>query len=136
MAGSASDYVEALFLNSLLGGVGFFTPGSVYLAAYTAAPTDAGGGTEVSGGSYARVQITNNTTNFPNAVSGEKNLGVAQLFPEATGSWGTVTHFGILDAGTGGNLLFWGELTTPQAITTGDILRFPAGSGGLRVICD
>ncbi len=136
MAGSASTYFANIIMAHVFGKTTYTAPSPLYLAAYTSAPSDAGGGAEVTGGGYARVAITNNTTNFPAPVGGETNLGVVQSFPEATAGWGIITHFGILDAATNGNLIIWGALGTPQSIGVGDILRFPAGGTGLRLTCD
>lgn len=96
-------------------------PTAWYVALFTDDPTDAGTGTEVSGGSYARTAVT-----F--TVSGDtaSNSGAVE-FPEATGSWGTITHIGIYDASTSGNLIAHAALTASKAIASGDILRFPIG---------
>ncbi|MEB2351860.1 MAG: hypothetical protein OZ924_10645 [Burkholderiaceae bacterium] len=128
MPGSKSDYLEGKMLDHILGGGDYVRPATVHLALYTAAPTDAGGGTEVSGGSYARAAVTNNATNWPAASAGSKSNGTAISFPAATASWGTVVAVGIFDAPSGGNLLYWADLTTPKAIGAGDTARFPAGS--------
>lgn len=128
MAGSFSDYLEDELLDHVLGGGDFTRPASVYVGLFTAAPTDAGGGTEVSGGDYARVEVTNNSTNWPAASGGSKSNGAAMTFPVATASWGTVAAFGIFDAASGGNLLAWGDLTTSRAIASGDVANFPADS--------
>lgn len=128
MPGSKSDYLENKLLDLVLGAAAFSAPGTVYLALYTAAPTDAGGGTEVSGGSYARAAVTNNATNWPAASAGSKSNGAAISFTPATASWGTVVAVGIFDAPSAGNLLYWADLTTSKAIGAGDTARFPAGS--------
>src|SRR5690606_1282100 len=95
----------------------------------TTAPTQAGGNfKEPSGNGYARVAVTNNSTNWPAASNGAKSNANAITFPQATGSWGTVTHFGIFDAATSGNLLAWGELSQSKAISAGDTPYFAAGS--------
>lgn len=124
---SKSDFLENELLDHVFGNAAYTAPANVYVALYTAAPTDAGGGTEVSGGSYARVTVANNATNWPAAVGGAKSNGVAITFPQATASWGTVTHFGIFDAASGGNLLRWGSLGTAKAIGNGDTANFPIG---------
>ncbi len=129
-----SNYLIAKVQNLLLGSQAYSVPGTVYLALYTSAPSAGGGGTEVSGGGYARVSVVNNNTNWPD-VSGAatKTLGVAQSFPIATGNWGTVTHVGIFDASSGGNLLMFGTLDTPVAVTTNDTFTFPLGTAGLEI---
>src|SRR5438034_720947 len=98
MAGSKSDYLEGKVLDHVLGNTAYSAPGTTYVALYTATPGETNAGTEVSGGSYGRVSVTNNTTNWPNAVSSVKHNGIDITFTTATGSWGTVTSFGILDA--------------------------------------
>lgn len=129
MAGK-SDYLENEILDHILGGGDYVRPATVYIALYTAAPTDAGGGTEVSaagGTNYVRLAVTNDATNFPAAVGGAKSNGVALEFAEAGASWGEVVAFGILDAAVAGNLLMWNNLVTPKTIDVGDTARFKAG---------
>ena len=96
-------------------------PTAWFVALYTGAPNDAGGGTEVSGGAYARQAVT-----F--SVSGDTatNAGAIE-YPTATAGYGTVTHVGIFDASTGGNLIAYAALTASKTIDTGDVLRLPAG---------
>ena len=120
-----SDYLENKVLDHLLGAVPFTAPGTVYFALYTSAPSDAGGGTEVSGGGYSRVAVVNNATNWPAATAGTKRNGAVITFPEATAAWGSITAIGILDAATAGNLLFWTSITS-RSVVTGDIPRFNA----------
>jgi hypothetical protein len=122
-----SNYLEAALNDHVLGGPDFTRPGTVYFALFTAVSDgEAGSVTPVSGGAYERVPVTNNDTNFPATTSGtgQKANGTQITFPTATSSWGTVTHWGIYDAEYGGNLLYWGELTTSRAVTTGDTPRF------------
>lgn len=123
MAGK-SDYLENKLLDHVLNGVAYSSPASVYVGLYTSAPTDAGGGTEVSGGSYARVQMTGG---FDTASGGATANTAAITFPTSSGAWGTVTHFGIFDASTNGNLLYWGALAASKTIASGDIAKFNAG---------
>lgn len=136
MAGSKSDYLEKAILDYLLGGVALASAGTVYIALSTAAYSDAATGasmTEVSATStaYARVAVTNNTTNWPAATGtspASKANGAAFTFPTATGSWGTVTSFYIVDAASAGNILYGGDLTTSKAIASGDTATFAASS--------
>tara|TARA_R110001592_G_C13000594_1_gene735867 strand:- start:65 stop:445 length:381 start_codon:yes stop_codon:yes gene_type:complete len=96
-------------------------PTAWHLALYTSAPDDTGGGTEVSGSAYARQSVA-----F--TISGNTASNTSALeFPTATGSYGTVTHVGVFDASSGGNLIAYAALTTSKAIDTGDVLRVPAG---------
>lgn len=106
-------------------------PTTVYIALYTAAPTAAGGGTEVSGGSYARAAITTDLTNFPTITTGEAANAVAVPFAQASAPWGNCVAWGMHDALSGGNLLFFGALTPNKTITTGDILTI--GIGVLKI---
>ncbi|MGA9995632.1 MAG: hypothetical protein WBP93_09470 [Pyrinomonadaceae bacterium] len=123
-----SRYLENALLDHVLGGGDYARPATVYVALFTAAPTDTGGGTEVSGGSYARAAITNNATNFPAASGGVKSNAVAVNFASASASWGSIVAVAIFDALTGGNLLFWATLTTPRTVSTGDAPSFSIGA--------
>jgi hypothetical protein len=127
MAGSKSNYLENEVLDHVLGNAAYIAPATVYLALYTTAPTDAGGGVEVSAPSYARKALTNNATNWPAAVGGVKSNGVDIVFDTAEEPWGTIVAFGIFDAATLGNLLYWGDLTVSRAIDAGDAAFFRAG---------
>lgn len=124
---NASDYLENKIAALLFGATAYSIPATYYFALFTSAPDDTGGGTEVSGGSYARAAVTNNVTNFPAPTGGVSANGTAISFAQATASWGTVTHFGIFDALTGGNLIVWGALTTPKTVATNDTVSFSAG---------
>lgn len=93
------------------------------VALYTAAPSDTGGGTEVSGGSYARASLGAMTSSSGGATSNVANI----VFPQASGSWGTVTHFAIFDSNGTPKFIVWGALTTPQLVSTGVNYSIPAG---------
>lgn len=108
MAGGKSDYLEAAQLNEVLGATAFTAPGTVYMALYSASPTDASAGTELTGNGYARVSITNNTTNFP--AANPKQNGTPIAFPTATADWARALSWQLLDASSGGNRLYWGPL--------------------------
>lgn len=111
--GSASSYTK---------------PATVYVALFTSMPTVLGNdGTEVAGGSYARVAVTNNGTNFPNAVAGVKQNGAVITFPQATAGWGAIVGVGIYDAATSGNLQDFATLTTPKTVQNGDVFSLPVG---------
>ena len=97
-------------------------PSGTYVALFTATPNDAGGGTEVSGGSYARTAVT-----FSAASGGATSNSATVTFPTASASWGTVTHIGIFDASTGGNLLWHGALAASKAVDSSDTFSIPAG---------
>ena len=119
MAGSKSDFLENELLDHVLGNAAYTAPSNVYVALYTVAPTDAGGGTEVTGGSYARVTVVNNSTNWPAASSGAKANGTQVTFATATAAWGTVVALGIFDALTGGHLLYWADLSSSVVVGSG-----------------
>jgi hypothetical protein len=87
---------------------------------------EAGAGTEVTGGSYARV--TTGASDWNTASAGSTSNAAAITFPTASASWGTVTHFALMDAATGGNMLRWAALGTSKAVGNGDTATFPAGS--------
>ena len=124
MAG-LTNFGEDLVLDFLFTTGTATRPTAWYVSLYTVAPTESAGGTEVSGGSYARV-----STSF--TVSGtaptEASNTAAVEFAEASASWGTIVAAGIMDASTSGNLIAFASLTTSKAIDTGDVLRFNAGA--------
>jgi hypothetical protein len=122
---SKSDFLENKLLDHMLGKTSYTMP-TVYVGLYTAAPTDAGGGTEVSGGAYARVATSGATWNA--ASAGSSSNAAAVTFPTATASWGTITHFGLFDASTTGNMLRWGALTTSKTVGNGDTPSFGIGT--------
>ena len=125
---SKSDYLENKVLDHILGGGDYTRPGTVYISLFTATPNDAGGGTEVTGGSYDRVDVTNNATNWPAASGGAKANGTAITFPQASANWGTVDEVGVWDASTAGNILYVGSLTTAKTINNGDSAQFAIGA--------
>lgn len=126
--GSFSDFLEDELLDHVFGNASYTAPASTYIALSTADPLDTGAGlTEPVGNGYARVNFTNNATNWPAASGGAKSNGTAITFATATGSWGTVTHVAIMDASSGGNMLAHDDLTTSKAITTDDTASFPVG---------
>jgi hypothetical protein len=128
MTGSKSDYLENQLLDHVLGGPDYTRPATVYVALYTVAPTDVGGGTEVSDGSYARVAVVNNATNWPAASGGATANGTEVTFPTATADWGECVAFAILDADSGGNFLYWGDLTVAKTVNNGDTAKFAVGA--------
>lgn len=118
---SFSDYLETKVLDHVFAGTAYTAPATLYVALFTAAPSDSGGGTEVSGGAYARQTIAFTT-------SGDTTSNNAAVeFPTATANYGTVTHVGIYDASSAGNLMAWAALTSSKTIETGDVFRIPSG---------
>lgn len=116
-----SNYLENKILLHVLSNTAYTSPAAVYLGLHTADPTDAGTGTEVSGGSYAR-------QSFASTISGNAASNTSAIeFPTATATWGTVGWVAVWDNLTGGNLLFHGALTASKTIASGDVFRVPAG---------
>lgn len=125
-------YLAGALLNHVLRGTGtasvgpaYARPSQCYVALFTAAPGlnyPTTPGTEVSGGSYARMAL-----DFNAPVNNVVGNALEITFPTATGSWGTVTHFCIFDASSGGNLLHFNTLAASREVLTGDIVKFPAG---------
>ena len=119
---SFSNFLETEILDHVFAGAAYTAPTTHYLALYTAAPGETGGGTEVSatGTAYARQSVafttTGNTTSNTAAVE----------YATATASYGTVTHVGVFDAVTAGNLMAYAALTTSKLIDSGDVFRVPA----------
>jgi hypothetical protein len=118
-----SNYLENAMINAVLRNTSYTSVATIYVGLHTADPTDAGTGTEVSGGSYARTSVT-----FGSPSNGVTTNSAAVEFPQATGSWGTVSHIGIWDASSSGNLLFHTALDTSKTIETGDIFKIASGS--------
>lgn len=126
-----SDYLELKLLDHVLGTAAFTKPANVYLSLHTSDPGESGTGGEVSGGSYARVALVNNSTNFPPcATTGEpvKSNGSTISFPTATASWGTVTHWALYDASSGGNMLFHGAFATSRVVSSGKTPKVASGA--------
>jgi hypothetical protein len=119
---SFSDYLEDAVLNYVFRNTGTPTSTNVYLALYTATPSDTGGGTEVTGSGYAR-----QLTAFDASSGGAITNSAAETFTASGGSYGAVVAIGIFDALTGGNLLAWDGITS-ATITDGDTLTFPIGN--------
>jgi len=121
-----SQYAEHSVINALVRGVDLTAPVACWLALYTTNPSALDLGTEVSfsgGSNYARQPITFG------APSGGASANTSDItFPTANTSWGNLTHAGIRDAATGGNLLFYGSLVTPRFINIGDVIKFLVGN--------
>lgn len=133
MAGSFGDYLENKLLNLVFGGVAFTAPATIYVGLSSTSINDAGGNiTEPVGNGYARVAVTNNTTNWPSTTNGSMSNGTVITFPQATAAWAAganMTDFFIADGPSGStNVLAYGSLTTPKTFTTGDQPNFPVGA--------
>jgi len=118
-----SNFLENALINATLRATTYTSPATVYVSLYTTDPTDADSGTEVSGGSYARTAVT-----FDAPSNGVTQNSADVTFPTATASWGTVTHIGLHDASTSGNLLFHTPLDTSKTIDSGDIFKITTGN--------
>jgi hypothetical protein len=99
------------------------SPTTVFVGLYTSDPGDDNSGTECTGDAYARQALSVTT-----ASGGIVTSSADVTFPQATGSWGTISHIGLLDAVTSGNLLMHTPLTTSKTIDTGDIFKIASGS--------
>ena len=117
-----SNYLENELLDHALGTGAFTAPSNVYLALFTSDPTDAGSGTEVSGSGYSRQLIT-----FGASSGGTASNSSEETFTASGGDFGTVTHIGLFDASTSGNLLFHGALDTSRSVVDGGTLTFAVG---------
>jgi len=118
-----SNYLENALINAVLRNTSYTSPTTVYVSLWTSDPTDAGSGTEVSGGSYSRTAVT-----FGSPSNGVTTSNADCTFPQATASWGTVGWIGLNDASTSGNLLFHTALDTSKTIDSGDIFKIASGS--------
>lgn len=131
-----SDYLENKLVDHIFRARTFSLPASIYVGLFTAAPSDAGGGTEVSGNNYSRAQLAPSDSNWaatqgggpaaPSSGTGGLTTNkVAISFPTPSGTWGLVTHYGVFDAVSGGNLLLHGALAVQKTINTSDVVEYP-----------
>jgi hypothetical protein len=118
-----SNFLENALINGTIRGTTYTAPTTVYVGLFTSDPTDAGSGTEVSGGSYAR-----QSASFAAPSNGASVTNADITFPQATGNWGTVGWIGIFDALTTGNLLYHTALDASKTIETGDIFKIASGN--------
>lgn len=123
---SFSDYTENLVLTYLFTTGSATRPTAWYVGLFTAAPSDTGGGTEVTGNAYARV-VTGTISGSGTATT-FSNAAAIEFAAASGGNWGTIGWAGIFDASTSGNLLAWAPLTTSRVINDGDVFRIPATS--------
>ncbi len=123
--GGFSDYWENKILDHIFG-KGSYTPPTIYVGLSTADPTDNGSGlAEPSGSGYERVQTS--ASNWNIASNGSLDNTSDITFAQATGSWGTITHFALFDVASAANMLAHGALSQSQAIGNSDTARFQAG---------
>lgn len=132
-----SNYLENKIIDWLFRQQAYTPPATLYFGLYTSAPSDAGGGTEVSTGGYQRASLAASLANWAgtqaalsttasSGTSGQTSNNSTVTFVTPSGSWGTITHFGIFDAVSGGNLLFWGALSASKLIQNGDAVTIQA----------
>ena len=142
-AGSWTDYLENKLIDFLFRGQTFSPPATLYVGLLTAACSDSSAGTEVSGGSYARVAVGSSLANWAGTQSagsttassgtgGTTSNNAAITFPSPTANWGSVTHFAIWDASSGGNQWLCQALTTAKTVNNGDAA--PSFAGGALTI--
>src|SRR5215467_1853133 len=130
-----TNYLDQALTKLLFSNTAYTIPATWYVALSTTTPTQGASPnfTEPSGNAYARVAVTNNSTNWQ-PISSQPASGYTMqnntivTFATATGTWGTVTYFGVFDASSGGNLCGYGLLTASQAITTGIAPSFAVGA--------
>jgi hypothetical protein len=118
-----TDFMENKIIDHMLRNQAYTPPATVYVALFTTAPSDAGGGTEVSGGSYARQPVA-----LAAASGGASENSADITFPTATANWGTITHLALMDALTGGNMLMHSPLDESKTINNGDTFKINAGA--------
>ena len=118
-----SNFLQNAIINATLRNTTYTSVATVYVSLWTTDPTDAGSGTEVSGGSYARTAVT-----FAAPSNGVTTNSADVTFPTATGTWGTVGWIGINDALSSGNLLYHTPLDTSKTVTSGDIFKISTGN--------
>ena len=135
-----SDYLENKIIDWLFRGQAYAPPAGLHVALFTASPADPGGGTEVTGGAYARVNLAPSLTNWAGTQAAGSTVAssgtgattsnnAAITFPAPTATWGSIVAFGVFDASTGGNLLVWGALSTAKTVNNGDAApSFQAGA--------
>jgi hypothetical protein len=124
--GSFTNYMEKAVLNAIGGNDAPVASMSLWLGLFTAAPSDASGGTEVSGGNYARKSVGSWVTATVLGSGGAVSNVTNTVFGTATGAWGVVTHFAHFDDSETGNMIMWSSLTIPQTVVTNSIPIFNA----------
>lgn len=124
-----SDYLEQQIIDHLFRTATFAKPAAIFMALFTVDPTDSGGGTEVTGGAYAREEVVQLDANWnaPGTTGLTDNVNDI-VFTTASGAdWGTVTGMAIFDAVTGGNMLMWSALSANKVVNDGDTFKFSVG---------
>lgn len=124
-----STYLANKINDHIYGATVFTTPATVYIALYSVTPGVSGGGTEYTGGGYARVAVANNTTNFPASSLGAKAVAIDVIFPALTADQADAVAFGVHDNISAGNLLEFGAISPGKSCLAGDSPYFPSGTG-------
>lgn len=120
-----TDYLENKIMDHVVGKTSYTMP-STWIALFTVTPSDTGGGTECTGGSYARKATAG--SDWTAAAAGLATNATALTFVTATGSWGgSIVAAALMDASTAGNMLIWGPLTVAKTVSSGDTLTFAIG---------
>lgn len=139
-AQSLTDYAENKIVDALMRGQSLGAPATWYVGLLTSACSDSSAGTEVSGGSYARVAVTAGLTQWAGTQSagstsassgtgGQTSNNAAITFPAPTANWGSITHFALYDASTSGNQWVCQSLSTAKTVNNGDAApSFSAGA--------
>jgi len=117
-----SDYLENEILDHILRNAAYTPASAVYIGLSTGSFNDDNSGTELSGNGYTRKAIA-----FDAASGGATDNTSSVDFNAATGSWGSVSHYGLFDASSSGNLLIHGAFSAAKTVASGDILRIAAG---------
>lgn len=143
-AAALTNTYENSMIDWLMRGQALTPPATGYIALFTTCPTDSTAGTEVSGGSYARVAVTASLANWAGTQSaasttassgtgGTTSNNSVITFPAATADWGTVNCFGYMTASTSGTLVFYAALTASRNITNGSTASFAAAALTLQI---
>jgi hypothetical protein len=130
---SFTDFTEGKIADEIFGATAFSAPATLHVGLHSAYPNEAGSGAELTGNGYARVAVTNNTTNWPNYSAGQKLNGTPINFPTATGSnWLEAVALSVWDAASSGNMIARGWLGSDAGkvftATAADVLTVPGHS--------
>lgn len=134
MAANLSNYLERKLLDHCLGVAAYTFPSTIYLALYTSDPTEADTGTEATGGDYARVAITFDAASTNTSSVTSTQNAAAVVFARASAAWGTITHWGLRDALTVGNLLWFGALDA--SVVVANLTTVEVEDGALDITID
>lgn len=118
-----SDYLENKLVDHVFRNTPYSAPGTVYLALYSSEPGDDNSGSELSGSGYSRQPFT-----LDEPTNGLSYSSADIVYDTATADWVTATHVGVMDASTGGNLLFYGPLSSAVTVLSGNNFRIPSGN--------